>query len=236
MPNSNNTRRAVPRCPDGKTYSSGCRCDFCKKTVNTRYQQYLHQRGQREKGIVFDNDLIDATPTRKLLLKALEMGLTDRDVEVMTKVSIDTFARIRRGTGKKVYRYTANAITDGLVDLDIPLRHPMTLVDSSWARQMTLSLAAQGYTFQHQRDILQNNLGKSGGFIASLNKSKTMYYQNVELMRWLVRAVGDSTGPSVAHAKRMQSRGIFPTKHYNVNGELIRTTLTKEQKALIESV
>jgi hypothetical protein len=237
MPNS---AQVIPRCENGKTYGQKCRCDFCRKQVATMNAMYMHRKAQRDRGIQFDIDLIDPAPSRELLLAAQEHGITDRDLEKLTGLRRETFSRIRLQQPKQIRRSTAVAIRRALADIDGPVeRHPMTLVDSKWVRQMAISLCAQGWSRQHQRDILKNNLGVDGGFIQSRSKDAApvkTYYKNEQHMKWLVRAIGERMGPATATAKRLQNKGIFPTKHYNIYGDLIKTSLSKEQRAILESV
>jgi hypothetical protein len=55
-------------------------------------------------------------------------------------------------------------------------------------------------------------------------------------MKWLLRAVGERPGPATSLAKRMQTRGIFPPRHYNVHGDLIVSSLNGEQRKYLEGV
>lgn len=232
-----NRGRPIPRCRDGRLYREGCRCSFCKQQIATANALYLHRRTLRERGVISDQDLIDATETRKLLLRAQECKITDRDLEMLTGLTRESFTRIRSGKSSRVRRETATLISRALADMEVVKRHDMTLVDGRWSRQMQLSLCAQGWTRQHQRDILKNNLQSSGGFITSrrIDGSK-VYYKNVKQMKWLVRAIGERRGPATALAARMQTRGVFPAKHYNVYGELIVSSLTEEQRSYIAGV
>ena len=237
MPNS---ARTIPRCPDGKTYGEGHRCDFCRRTVAAINAGYRYRVMQRERGVISPEDLIPADEVRELLVKIHKRGnLTDRDLEVITGLRAETISHIRRGKSTRCRRDTATAIFKALEYEDfVPERHPMTLVDGAWVRQMQLSLCAQGYTRQHQRDILKNNLGINAGFIQSRRAgySGKVYWQNVQHMKWLLRAIGERPGPATAVAKTMQKRGIFPPRHYNVNGELIKSSLNAEQRQKIEGV
>lgn len=188
--------------------------------------------------MTFPEDLIDASETRELLAEAQKLGITDRDLEKLSGISRESFSRVRLAKSPRIKRITANRIAEALSNMDIAERHPMTLVDATWTHQMVLSLVAQGWTMQHQRDIILNNRGEKAGFIRSRSSymPEKVYYKNVQTMRWLVRALGDGQGPAKATAKKMQKRGIFPVKHYNYRGDLIPQTLTKEQRAFLESV
>ena len=232
---TNSKTNSTPRCSENKTYWQGCRCSFCQKQVAAMNARSLHRRDQRKRGAVFDHDLIDVTDTRLLLEQAIDAGITDRDLELMSGVDRASFSRIRRKQSNKVLRRTAVAIAKALEDADMSERHPMTLVDAKWMWQMSQCLTAQGWTRQHQRDILKTNLGVDGGFITSKQPKQT-YYKNEQHMKWLLRAIGNRVGPATASAKKMQKWGVFPPKHYNVHGDLVVTTLTKEQKALYGSV
>lgn len=103
---------------------------------------------------------------------------------------------------------------------------------------MVKSLAAQGWTFGHQRDILYNNLGVNAGFIQSvcMSTNTNCYAGNEAHIKWLVRAIGDASGPSARSMTIMKNRGVFPTKHYNLKGDLIVSTLSPQQKQFIKRV
>ena len=199
------------------------------------------RKAAKERGQVFDTDLLPSADTEKLLRVAHEQhGLTDRDIARLTGFPEETICRIRNGNVKsgKIRRSTITRISQALENADIAERHPQALVDAAWMRQMSLSLCAQGFTLAHQREILQNNLGIKGSFIKGAKQSRGKYlrYENLKAMRWLVRAIGDAQGPANSLAKRMQTRGHFPTKHYDYAGNLIRASLTEEQRQHIASV
>lgn len=239
MPNNG---AAVPRCPDGLTYGKGCRCSFCRKTVAAMNARYRLRVMQKERGVISPDDLVPVDDIRELLIKVARQRkrhITDRDLELLTGLNSRTIYMIRSGKTQRCRRDTAERIIKALeYDDYIETRHPMTQVDGAWLRQMSLSLCAQGFTRDHQRELIERHLGVKAGFlrVRGDKRNKKVYYRSVEHMRWLVRAVGDATGPSTVLAKRMRTRGIFPTKHYDANGRLIRSSLSPEQRKLLEGV
>jgi hypothetical protein len=103
---------------------------------------------------------------------------------------------------------------------------------------MINSLSAQGWTLKHQREILQNNLGISAGFLPGISCGvwNEIWYANEQAIRWLVGEIGDATGPSKRGAAQSRRQGHFPTKHYDNNGDLILKSLPKEVRQEIEGV
>lgn len=231
--------KPTPRCSEGKTYWTGCRCDFCKHTAARLKAETRYRRMQRDRGVMYDLDIIDSAECRREIRAAKRRGLSYSEISRLSEVPLLTIRKIGDGTRKKSRRATVNAIIRALAEPDVRAALPNSLVDGKWTRQMVKSLSAQGWSTSHQADIILNNRGHRAGFIRSLAARPTAKYvlkSSEDEMRWLVRAIGDKIGPSNISMVKMQKKGIFPTKHYDGVGNLIRGSLSPEQKAVYDSV
>lgn len=115
---------------------------------------------------------------------------------------------------------------------------PGTRIDVKKSQQIIRSLCAQGWTQQHQKYIIENNLNQPGGVILHVMRSERKYtVKHIEdRLIWLANAIGDRQGPSKIISVKMQNMGYFPLKHYNLKGDLIVSTLSAEQRAQLKSV
>lgn len=202
-------------------------------------RRYRQRQAMRAWGNLLDDDLIDPADAIEAINRALnEWDLSIREVARLTGLPHDTISMIRRGKRKRITRRISNTIIRSLQNEHSRAIQENTRVPAQWSAQMVRSLIAQGWTMQHQRDILQNNLGISAGFIPSIGRgtNQMCYARHEENVKWLVRAIGDASGPSLRSMTIMKNRGVFPTKHYNLKGELIVSTLSVEQRASYKRV
>lgn len=189
----------------------------------------------------YPEDKVDPQPCTDAIIAARERGVPVAEITRLTGVRPATIRDLIEGKVKDprfITRRTSDRIFQGLEsDLSRDLR-PNSLVDIKRSRQILHSLIAQGWTLEHCKHIIRNNTSHKAGGIMSVTRPGKRYVtkQTEDLCIWLANQIGDRTGPATVSATKMRNRGIFPTKHYGLKGDLLVFTLTKEQKALLERV
>lgn len=195
---------------------------------------------QRSWGVQSPDDLIEAQEAFDLVFRAFSHGTSNMELSRITGLSGQTFSDIRNHKHKLMKRKTRDAIVRHLADND-DLRSfkPGSRVPAKYCVTMSHALSAQGWSQVKQQELLETNLGKTAGFIrgvTSYNAYANVCYENDQAMRWLVRQIGDATGPSTRSMSWARKRGYFPTKHYDVEGNLVVKSLPKELRQSIEGV
>lgn len=174
----------------------------------------------------------------------------------LTGVSSFTIGRLARPKIRQGDRYVRNPRTPPTVTRRVDTavaglytrvftddELPRAMIDGSLvpvkkSKQILYSLCAQGWSIQHQADIIFNNTGESGQNLTSLRDRSRKYVtkKTEQKMLWLAKSIGNRTGPSVQNIAKFRKRGYFPNRHYNIHGDLMPTTLSAEQRAILESV
>jgi hypothetical protein len=201
--------------------------------------QYRLKLLERERGAIFPDDLIDPKDARELITAARARGMTFNEIGRLTGLPKERVRKIHKNETRRVRRDTVDKIYRGLGDPDNRALLDGSLVDPHWTKTMIYALGAQGWSKLHLQDILRNNQDTSGEFINVITRyrgERQIYYRSEKQMKWLVRAIGDKTGPNKCTATKMRKRGYFPTKHYDGEGNLIRGSLNREQRAAYASV
>lgn len=231
--------KPTPKCSQGRTYWMGCRCEHCTRTATRLKAETRYRRMQRDRGLLFDSDLIDAAECRRLLRLAKKRGLSYSEISRLSGIPRLTVLNLANHKRDKCRRITARLLINAVSDPDNRATLPKSFVPNAWTKQMIKSLSAQGWSTLHQAEIIQNNRGHAAGFIRSMGsrtQATSVLKSSEDEMKWLVRAIGDKEGPSNIAKAKMRSRGIFPTKHYDGVGKLIYGSLSPEQKAIYDSV
>lgn len=230
-------------CPYNRTYKSGCRCTFCAGKHSAAQQRYRRRQAIRRYGITTEVDRIPAGPVIKRVTDARANGATFSELAQMTglrKTYLQALTKSRpsRKQPVTVQRRTFEKIMKGIPEYDSRVFLPTTIVPRTKAIQICHSLSAQGWTMNHQRDIIENNTEHSGEFIKHIAEGRRtgILKKNEDLMLWLEKIIGDKTGPSKYASTYMTNRGYFPLRHYTPQGKLNKSTLTREQKAILERV
>jgi hypothetical protein len=148
----------------------------------------------------------------------------------ITKQQVLAAATTRKHVTRKTDRLIRQAISD-------EFRATLTVPVTPYHRQIIQSLAAQGWSKPHLKDILLNN-GRIEGAHAPflvMDKSRTLVEKaTVENLEWLVMVIGEKVGPSTRLIAQMRNRGVFPLKHYYANGKLNGRSLTAEQRRYVQ--
>lgn len=227
-------------CPDfNSSYGRGCRCSFCRKKISITENKYRLRVLEKERGITHYDDLIDAHDTHVMVRNAIQwkwVRLTE--LQQWTGIGRPALTAIRDGKTKRIRRHNADAIQKAIENRDMTPLKGMTRVSSKRACAIALGLCAQGWTLEHQREILQRHRNVSGGFILSITQKKYhhTYAVNEEHMEWLAKTIGERQGPSRQSKYQMKARGIFPVKHYSLKGDLIVQSLSADQRAIRKRV
>lgn len=232
--------RTIPRCPEfNSTYHQKCRCDFCRKTAARLRREQRYRTAARSWNVTHATDIVDGTEAYELVLRAVSHGTSDGELSRITGVSTHTFGKLRRTGPKPIQRSTHDLIVRALRDnTDLRSFTRGKRVPANYTITMIHALSAQGWTHEKLREILRTNLDTSGAFINTVTYRKTdhVYYESDMAIRWLVAQIGDTRGPSNRAALMARTRGYFPTKHYDVEGNLVVKSLPKEVRQSIEGV
>lgn len=231
-------------CPFGSNYKLKCRCDYCRAVKREIQRVYRLRKAQQYHGYQSDKDLVPADAAKARVRDARKHGATFAELAVMTGIRAEQLQSLvnstpRRKSPGRVRRATANKIMEGIPDYDSRTFLPTSKVPLDKARQICASLSAQGWTCDHQREIIErHHPGMTASFVHHLTaEGRTgLLKKNEDLMLWLEKAIGNKIGPSKKGATYMTNRGYFPTRHYNAYGKLIKATLSREQKAILERV
>lgn len=225
------------RCPDGKTYAQGHRCDHCREWHRRERSKSRYRQLQRAKGGVYPLDTVPARESQDLVKAALKRGLTKAEIHRISGVGRPTITRIFKQ--EFIQARTARKLHNALADEDAPRKPlPGARIPKKKYAQIVRSLEAQGWALPHLEYIVINNSDATACSLQGPLREANKYvnYKTAERLEWLAKAIGDRTGPSHIVAMKMLHRGYFPLKHYNVNGDLIASTLSPTQKRYIKGV
>lgn len=216
---------------------NGCNCQACKDYHNRATKLYHLRQAARARGEVFAVDLVDASDVRRLILAAKKHGRTYYEMNRMTGLSRECLLGIAHGKTKRVQRRTAIKVQQALADPTVRAPADNSLVPITVERQIVRSLHAQGWTTDHQTDIIRNNNMGSGVIITTLMHRDTekAIWRNLKQVHWLAGAIGNRTGPSRQTRALMLRKGVFPLQHYDPRGKLILSTLSDEQRKWVRS-
>lgn len=186
----------------------------------------------------YDCDLLDVEPYREMLRVAkTQRRMTFPEMGRLTGIDPKRLNMIENGKTKRIQRKTANAIRSGLADPDRRAFGDRALVPVKLRhRQIVLSLCAQGFTIAHQSEIIQNNGVGNGTIVYNVSRQPKAIMHSLKQLEWLAQAVGNATGPSTRSIQQMRNRGVFPLRHYNLEGKLLVRTLSPEQRRCWERV
>lgn len=238
-------------------YQHGCPCLACKECGRKAQVRARLKAIGRERGAIYDTDIV---PSDEAIQRVREMirrrKLSREEMARMTGVSSFTLGRLARPKIKSGGQYLRDPRTPPTItrrvdtavaglyakvfaDDETPRDMvPGSLVPVKKSKQIVYSLCAQGWSIEHLSEIIKNNTGESGQVLSSLRDKARKYVtkRTEDKVLWLARAIGDRTGPSKNNAAKFRKRGYFPLRHYNVYGDLMPTTLSREQRAILESV
>lgn len=221
-------------CPHFSSYKHGCRCASCRGKQRRYQAHYRRNKAEREWGVLKPRDRISPEASEKALWSARhDIGLTLNEIARGTGLSKRSVHEIYRGQRKYVERATEEKILaaygpNAVVKRKLTGREPVSWDGEKWK---IYALFAQGWTQATLRNILKD-AGRQHGFIDHLSGDREhIEIQSFKQIDWLVETVGDRRGPSKINPTHYQRLGIFPLIHYTENGELIRESLTKEQRA-----
>lgn len=175
--------------------------------------------------------------SRYAIKKALARGMTQEQIRRSAGIGRSTMYGLVR-SNDPIRSSVEDKILAALNNDEKQKLPPRVTISNKKARQLVLSMAAQGWSKQHQRDILEKNRGVSGGFIISMTAkkyTKTLVEYEAHI-RWLARAIGNQTGPSRNAMINSRRLGYFPMQHYNIDGDLIESTLSAEQLEYVKRV
>lgn len=175
---------------------------------------------------------VDPAESVELVRVAKQRGTSYQEMSRITGLRDKTLEDLAAGRRKFILHDTARRLSV-LADDTVAAPSPGSLVSSRKAQQIRLSLLAQGWSVAHQREILQNNWGIPGGFIIGLETRDTLRLDNHQAYVRLADTIGSREGPSIRTKNWYARRGIFPLRHYDGSGQLIRSTLSLEQKAYL---
>jgi hypothetical protein len=199
-------------------------------------RQLRRRNAARQYGVTYDSDRLDPEIAVKLIWEASSVrGLTYIQIAEKCGIARATVSDLYHQRRPYVLRGTQDKIVAGLSD-DRPPRYTkgqkVLKDDFSW---MVRSLQAQGW---RREDLIQmlKDAGRPRGFFRHYDTVPLLTRQSAKQILWLAETIGDRRGPSSLTAKRMLARGFFPLIHYTENGELIESSLTPDQKAMLRRV
>lgn len=171
--------------------------------------------------------------------RARKNGVTLREIAVLCGIDRNEIQRISRSPKKKsVRRSTYKKVMEGLVDTDLRAYQPTTMVPIKKALQVSNSLSAQGWSKDHQKDIVNNNTDATGQFIRHLAAPDRamIQKQHEDIMLWLEKVINTKVGPGKKCKTWARKNGYFPLKHYDAYGDLSVRSLSAEQRAIYRRV
>lgn len=209
-----------------------CKCPECRARKAAIQKRYRKRVAQRKWGVESPLDQFPVGPTRQLLRDANAFGTTFREMEKLTGYSRRDLQRIANGNRKTIRRETRDTIHRAIPDPDIRAYLPDTLVPIAKAKQIARSLSAQGFSLDHQAEILRNNLGVSGSFVKHLAHPyrRQIFKKNEDIMLWLEKEIGIRTGPGKKCVTWAKKNGFYPLKHYDAKGKLLVSTLSADER------
>lgn len=215
-----------------------CRCQDCKWTRSKASMTAELRKIERDRGAQFPTDMVPREPARVILMRLSKLGYSQNELVRLTGCNAKTFTRIRHRRGSTfVYRKVYDALV-AVYNEDQRSFEPNTEIPAKKSRQIIKSLAAQGWTYDHQMEILRNNRDINAGFLKVTVRNRTKYIRaiNAQHIQWLGKTLGEQLGPSESGRVHMRARGFFSQKHYSMKGDLIVSTLTPEQREFYKSV
>lgn len=219
-----------------------CRCDYCRIEATRRRKRQRLNSIKRQRGAIFPYDMVSGKEAATLVQTAVRRyGYTAREVGRITGTGSPTIQKLLRSSLRDehavtvTYRVHQNVVK-GLTDCDERNLLPGSLVPIKRSQQLVRSMCAQGWSQQHQLEIIEKNLGQSGYCILHVMRSGTsrITKEVEDRIVWLSQAIGERVGPSQILITKYKNWGYFPLKHYSVKGDLIVTTLSPEQRAIHE--
>ncbi len=205
-------------------------------------RQSRRRRAERDNGKIFPTDKVNPGRARQIILDAKRRGLSYAEIGRLTGLNWENIERIagihKDRKAQTIYRSTELAVVKGLTDEYRRSILPQSLVSDKKSRQIIRSLGAQGWTSTHLDDILFNNTGYTGSICQHTirNKRLSMRKENEDRILWLADTLKTAEGPSKTLRTRSRNLGYFPLKHYNIHGDLIEDSLSREQKAFLQNV
>lgn len=201
-------------------------------------KRYAYRQFQRERGAMFDIDLVDAEPARQLVLAAKNARLTFDEMARKTGLPRSRIGELvwYNGGHKRIWRKTERAIFKGLSDLDDRDYGDRQRVPITVEPLMIKCLAAQGWP-RHELKKMLVEAGVGNGDVlyhVQAKGRKTSMVCTLRQVYWLVKVIGDKPGPSPHLAKRMQHQGVFPLRHYTPEGKLNVRTLSPDQQRWVQ--
>lgn len=225
----------IGNCPNGLTYSKGCRCDICRARQAFYNRRYRLNSAKRRWGVDVPTTRVDPGPACKAVWDASSVrGLTLNEIARVTGVVSQTVQDIYHQRRSWITREVEEKILSKYgPDAQYTERAmaPNQLVDLQEHTWKLHGLFAQGWTITLLKERLKEEGLSHGWLSCHTTQSLQFRYESLQALDWLVEVIGDRHGPSKVNKQRMTRRGHFPLIHYTDEGKLIRASLTQEQRA-----
>lgn len=223
----------VGYCPHGLSYGRGCRCDNCRAVACQYMRNWRRRKAEKSWGAQLLTDRVSPEQSEKAIWSARQdLGLTFAEIGRACGISKQSVEDIYYQRRKWVTRRTEESVLaaygpEAVLQRVFDPRQRIPWDDHKWK---IYGLMAQGWTSKNLAQILAAD-GRSAGWVQHLSDRTYVYHSTLEHVDWLVELIGDRRGPSRGNPSRIKKLGYFPLIHYTEDGELIRESLTKEQRA-----
>lgn len=220
-------------CPNFSTYSSGCRCRTCTDRAAAQRRKERQRDYLRAQGHSFPEDKMDPTPVVEAVRKAYhERGLSFAQIAAVSDVSDNTIQNLYHADREWIARWRHDAILAALSEQRVHMFDGSTVPTKDY-RWKVQCLYAQGWTYDELYRLLRDN-EHPAGWLRNLGSRKTILYRNAKAIDWLVKHIGDRKGSSLNNTGKMAYKGIFPLIHYTEEGRLLPSSLTPEQRRMLD--